>query len=87
MKSHRKSELTDSHWLRDLERSELKEDLHVHGEVYRDRRDATSTDAGLADVFVPSVRAYRTWILGLSMFGLAAILIIVATLFAPNLLD
>lgn len=86
MKSHRKVELADAHSLRDLERAEFEPELHIHGEAYRDRRDRTSTEAGRVDSLVPSLRGYRSWIIGLSVFGVVAVLIIAFTIVNPALL-
>lgn len=87
MKSHRRAELTDAHWLRDLEREELDAPLHIHGEVFRERRSLTSSDAGLLDKWIPNVRGYRTWVLGLTSFGLMALFIIVVTIVDPAALE
>lgn len=72
MARHRQAELTDALWLRDYERAYLG-DTSVHGIEWRDRRDATGVDAGRIGALIPLLPGFKTWIVGLALFGAAAL--------------
>jgi hypothetical protein len=81
---HRQAEITDAHW---LERYEM-ETLGVppaHGIAWRQVRNDTHPAAG---VFSPLARlkGFRTWLFGLSLFGLASLLILSLSIGWPNVL-
>ncbi|HEX2902288.1 MAG TPA: hypothetical protein VHO01_02425 [Jatrophihabitans sp.] len=72
MARHRQAELTDAKWLDEYEHAHLG-DTSVHGETWRARRDATGVGAGRVGALVPLLPGFKTWVIGLSVFGLAAI--------------
>ncbi|GAA1745503.1 hypothetical protein [Nostocoides vanveenii] len=82
---HRQAEVTDAHWLADLERAG-NPTLQVHGTEWRKRRNTTSPDAG---VFNPFARlpGYFTWAAGMSLFGVASLLTLVIEWVRPDLLQ
>jgi hypothetical protein len=88
MARHRQAELTDAHWLRDreLEMSKGDVDWVVHGEPWRERRDAVRPESGVFGR-IPLLRGYRTWVVGLLLFLLAALVILVMAIFWPHQLD
>jgi hypothetical protein len=72
MARHRQAELADAHWLEDYERRQGWG--RIHGETWRKTRDATPLDAGrMLDRLLPLWPGFRTWIIGLTLFGLAGI--------------
>ena len=81
MTRHRQAEITDAAWLAMVEvGAEL---LPVHGDEWRQRRNKQSGDGW---IFTPLVKlpGYRTWAVGLSLFGLAAVLILILTWTDPR---
>jgi hypothetical protein len=89
LKSHRISEITDAHWLKEMERkdSTLPKLYRIHGPVLRKRRLRHTSEAGKLDSWVPRLKGYVTWIFGLALFGVGALVVIVVTIFWPSLLD
>jgi hypothetical protein len=85
MISDRRSEITDAHWIRDLEAHLFGEEKVVHGGVYKERRDRT--DASLHFPWQPflAVKSSDLWIWGLTLFGLAALATFVLNLIRPSL--
>lgn len=86
MARHRQAEVTDAHWLAAFE-ERLPAHLHNHGPEWAARRDRVQLDHGWTEKVVPLVRGYPLWVAGLLIFGLAALGIILVTLFAPDLLS
>ncbi|MFD4672487.1 hypothetical protein ACFWNN_22365 [Lentzea sp. NPDC058450] len=82
---HRQAEITDSHWLRDYEREHYGDSL-AHGSVWRQRRERTRDAFGVFAVF-ERMPGFKTWSVGLSLFGAAALVILVLTIFWPQLLQ
>ncbi|NUT47400.1 MAG: hypothetical protein HOV94_08835 [Saccharothrix sp.] len=82
---HRQAEITDAHWLADYEDGRYGAG-QAHGPVWQKARNDTDPDAGW---FSPLVRlvGFKTWAIGLSLFGLAATVILVMTIFWPHLLQ
>ncbi|MFL6137445.1 MAG: hypothetical protein ACJ74O_06560 [Frankiaceae bacterium] len=82
---HRQAEITDAHWLAEFE-SANGLSPQAHGPDWRRRRNATPADAW---VFSPLARlpGFKTWALGLSIFGVAALVILIITVAAPQLLE
>ena len=80
MTRHRQAEITDAEW---LSAQEQGLGIEAHGPEWRRRRDATSSNAW---VFSPLARlaGYRTWAVGLSIFGLAAVFVLVVTWAQPE---
>jgi hypothetical protein len=81
---HRQAEITDARMLESWE-----EAAHVttaHGGAWRARRNVQSSDAWF---FTPleKLPGYRTWAVGLSLFGVAALAILVVTWLAPGWLS
>lgn len=81
---HRQAEITDAHWLRDLE-SDLPVHYRVHGPAWADRRNSTSPNVGVFDWF-SRLPGYYTWAVGLSVFGLASLTTLVIEWTYPALL-
>ncbi len=82
---HRQAEITDAHWLEEYEkRHNLKPG--GHGAYWRKVREQTSADARW---FTPlaRLRGYQTWAIGLSMFGVAAMVVLVISIGWPQLLQ
>lgn len=67
---HRQAEITDAHWLRDLEMG-ADEGYHVHGPGWQARRNQTSPNVGKFELFA-RLPGYYTWAVGLSLFGVAS---------------
>lgn len=89
MARHRQAELVDAHWLRDYEREVLQIDPRwtSQGEVWQENRNAQGVDAGWIGAMVPLLPGFKTWTVGLSLFGLAALTVLVLTAVEPSLLD
>jgi hypothetical protein len=83
MARHRQSEIKDAHWLEDVESSVFKlGDWGAHGEAFRNQREAiTEIYVGPPGSWIPLKPMFNLWAVGLSTFGLAAIAVIVRTLF------
>jgi hypothetical protein len=82
MGRHRQAELSDAHWLERLEQSQMNLGaLGAHGLAFRDSREKEKTlNAGRIGDLVPLRPMFGPWVLGLGLFGLAAIGVIVRTL-------
>lgn len=68
---HRQAEITDAHWLRDLEKG-APHQYRVHGPGWQKRRNATSPEAGPFN-WLANLTGYYTWAIGLSLFGVASL--------------
>ena len=80
MGRHRQAELHDAHW---LEAFEVRQ-LHLgasgaQGTAFRATRDMEGLDAGRIGNLVPLRPMFGYWVLGLALFGLAAIVVMVRT--------
>lgn len=80
MARHRQAELVDAHWLEEYDRTHfphLSDPDHpvppVHGREFRARRDAQRIDAGVVGKLIPMLPGFKTWVLGLGVFGLVAV--------------
>lgn len=82
---HRQAEITDAHWLEDYEQ---RHGISPggHGLYWRNLREGTSAGAGVFSGFA-RLRGFVTWAVGLSLFGLASVVILVVTLVEPALLQ
>jgi hypothetical protein len=78
---HRQAEITDAHILQSWEIS--AEVVTVHGTAWRDRRKEESADAGLFNPLA-DFPGYKTWATGLSLFGLAALAVLLVTWVQPS---
>ena len=85
MASDRRAEVADAHWLRDMERQSGR--VSIHGEAFRDRRNSTDPDVAFPVAWLLRVRSFTVWMMGLSLFGLAAILVLVVTFVQPDWLQ
>ncbi|HEY5528720.1 MAG TPA: hypothetical protein VIL51_04625 [Thermoleophilia bacterium] len=81
---HRQAEITDAHWLRDLEKRAAVE-YRVHGPGWQKRRNATSPEAGPFNWFA-RLPGYYTWAIGLSLFGVASLVTLILAWVGPSLL-
>lgn len=80
MARHRQAELHDAHWLERFEQQELGAGAWgAHGTAFRAKRDIEGLDAGWIGNLIPLRRMFGVWVVGLAMFGLAAIVVIAKT--------
>jgi hypothetical protein len=81
---HRQSEITDAHWLERYETEKLGVQP-MHGIAWQRARNGTLPAAGF---FSPLARlgGFRTWSVGLSLFGLASLAILVLAIGWPSVL-
>jgi general stress protein CsbA len=84
MARHRQSEVTDAEWLTEYEAT-LPPAYRQHGRPFQERRDRQQTDRGAFTLLVLPWPAFRTWIVGLGIFGLISGFVIVATVVQPEL--
>jgi hypothetical protein len=92
MARHRQAEQGDAKWLnaRETEFADAEQpgaDLTwvVHGDPWLARRKQMRADWGVFNI-VPPLPGYRTWVVGLFIFFVAALAILVVDLFWPALL-
>lgn len=85
MARHRQAEIADAHWL------EAYEDDHfsgmgdaVHGRAFQARRNTTAIGAGRVGRMIPMRPGFATWVIGLAGFGVAALIVLVVTIFWPT---
>lgn len=84
MARYRQGELNDAHW---LERFEKENGLPVaHGKQFSRDRAGEPLQAGWIGRLIPLVPGFKTWVIGLSLFGLAAILVLTLTWITPSFL-
>lgn len=83
MSRHRQAEIMDARWLEAVEEETFGRDdvLVVHGDAYRRRRNSTPSGP------LGGLKGYWTWLTGLSLFGLAALFVLVVVAFKPSLLQ
>lgn len=86
MARHRQGELVDAEWLQRYEETAFPYERALHGVPFRDKRAAQPLNAGWIGALIPRPRAFTTWVVGLSLFGAAAITIMALALFAPPIL-
>lgn len=79
---HRQAEVTDAHWLRDMEAG-LPDAFRAHGPPWAERRNATPAYAGIFEPF-RRLPGFFTWAIGLSLFGVAAVVTLVIAVVSPG---
>ncbi|WP_375424829.1 hypothetical protein [uncultured Friedmanniella sp.] len=80
MGRHRQGELTGAHWLERYEQQVLGVGpWGAHGEPVRDAREFEGLDAGWVGRRIPLRPMFAVWVVGLGLFGLAAIGVVVQT--------
>ncbi|MBL0886208.1 hypothetical protein [Myceligenerans indicum] len=84
MARHRQGEITDAQWLAEYETS-LPKVYRQHGRPWQERRDQEQPDRGVFRLLVLPWPAFRTWVVGLGIFGLISCLVIVAAIVRPEL--
>jgi len=82
---HRQAEITDAHWLEQYEQGRYGSG-QAHGLVWQHARNGTDPAIGWFSAFA-RLAGVKTWAIGLSLFGLAALVILVITIFWPSLLQ
>lgn len=80
MARHRRAEVLDAAWLQAYEQEVWG--LAMHGSAFQTARDDSRIGGPLAGL--PS---FRTWSWGLSLFGIAALVVLVTTWTRPDLLS
>lgn len=84
MARYRQGELNDAHW---LEEFEAEHGLPtVHGKQFKSNRDGEPLAAGWIGRSIPLLPGFKTWTVGLSLFGLASLVVLVLGLFFPHVL-
>lgn len=87
MTRFRQAEIADADWLQRYEHS-FDPEFHVHGRPWQAVVDTVDPRVGpIVRRLAPLWKAYRTWVLGLWIFGLAALIVAALALFAPELLS
>lgn len=81
---HRQAEITDAHLLADIETAAGV--MTVHGADWRTRRNVTSLAAGIWNILA-RLPGFRTWAIGLALFGIAAAVVLALTWVAPSTLS
>lgn len=82
---HRQAEVTDAHWLEDYERHHYGSG-QAHGVSWQRSRNQIHPDAGLFSPFA-RLPGFKTWSIGLSLFGVTAIAILIVSIFWPQVLQ
>jgi disulfide bond formation protein DsbB len=85
MTRHRQAEIADAHWLCAYEAAHFPDHV-VHGPAWRAKRDAQDPEAGVFSVF-RRLPGFKTWAWGLTLFGLASLVVLLLSLVAPSLLQ
>lgn len=84
MARYRQGELNDAHWLEEYEKDQ---DLPVvHGRQFKDDRDHEPLAAGRIGRLIPLLPGFKTWTIGLSLFGVAALMVLIITITSPGIL-
>lgn len=87
MARHRQAALADQKWLEQYDEDHRPELVQqVHGQTFAKRRDEQPLEAGWMDAIIPIYPGFRTWVVGLSLFGMAAAAVLLVTLLIPSLL-
>jgi hypothetical protein len=79
MARQRQSELTDAHWLNAYEQETFG--FSVHGEPWREKRDEISVAGPFS-----KVGAFHVWMVGFSLYAIAALVILAVTFLVPRAL-
>ncbi|GAA1806620.1 hypothetical protein [Nostocoides veronense] len=79
---HRQAEITDAHWLSDMEGG-LPEGFRAHGPTWAERRNQTPAYAGPFEPF-RRLPGFFTWAVGLSLFGVAAVVTLIVAVVKPE---
>jgi hypothetical protein len=83
MARQRQAEVTDAHLLAELEQhAKLPAELWASGAAWRERRNHTQMIDGWANR-IPLLPGYKTWVIGLGAFGLAAAAVLILALARP----
>lgn len=85
MTKHRQAEISDAHWLQDYEQQYFPDHV-VHGPTWRTRRDEQDPEAGIFSGF-KKWPGFKTWAWGLTLFGVAAVFVLLAAVADPGLLS
>jgi len=81
MARHRQAEIHDAAWLETVERDHLHLGaLTTHGTAFRDQRNGTDIRADRIGKLIPMQPMFKVWVVGLALFGVAAIAVIIRTL-------
>ncbi|WP_428340824.1 hypothetical protein [Mycobacterium sp.] len=94
MARHREAEIHDAHWLEDFEEDEWGSDprqrFRIHGEAFARKRPELGIYGGWTERIVAplpgrkTLPGFKTWVLGLLCFGIAAFTVLVVSIFAPE---
>jgi hypothetical protein len=79
MARHRQAELTDAHWLEEFETRYFQGQETVHGADWQVRRDQIDMGQGFFGR-IPLLPGYKTWIVGMLLFLVAASFVLVVTI-------
>lgn len=81
---HRQAEITDAHLLEEMEKG-LPDLYRVHGPIWQARRNGTPAYAGVFEPlrFLPG---FLLWALGLSAFGIAALITLMVCIIKPDII-
>jgi hypothetical protein len=84
----RQAEIMDAHWLEEWDTKALGAGNEVHGRAYqRARAHERDLHAGFIGRMIPvSWPGFKTWVIGLLLFAVAAIVILVFTIAGPSAL-
>lgn len=84
MARYRQGELNDARW---LEQYELTHSLPVvHGKQFKLERDGEPLAAGWIGRHIPLLPGFKTWTVGLTVFGVAAVVVLALTWVAPDIM-
>lgn len=82
MARYRQGEISDAHW---LERFETDNNLPVaHGRQFKRQRDTEPLQAGWIGRSIPLLPGFKTWTVGLGLFGVAAVVVMILTWVSPG---
>lgn len=83
MSRHRQAEVADARWLEQYEADHFPDDERfvVHGLAYRDARNASPAGP------LGKLPGYWTWLCGLGLFALAALIVLTLVLVNPQALE
>ena len=80
MARHRQGELTDAHWLARFEQEVLDAgEWGAHGLAFRNAREFEGLEAGWVGRLLPLRPMFAVWVVGLGLFGLAALGVVLKT--------
>lgn len=80
MSRHRQAEHTDAHWIEDYEATRFGRSWHGRTWAhYRNREQGSG--------FLSRFKGFQVWTAGLSVFGLAAVLVLIITAVKPSIFE